>query len=219
MRPSMLPSGLFLVAAAVVVLSGCGQQAVQLDGVEIREYQGQRLDSVATDFRENSIRGPQYVDKDSYRLEITGLVERPASLTYDEVLDRQRYQKVSELMCVEGWSVNILWEGILMRDLFRQVGVKPEANTVILRAADGYSTSFPLSFFYEKDIIMASKMNEVTIPPERGFPFHLVAEEKWGYKWIKWITSIELSNDPSFKGYWESRGYNQEGSRTGSKFD
>ncbi len=54
---------------------------------------------------------------------------------------------------------------------------------------------------------MAHKMNGVTIPPERGHPFQLVAESKWGYKWIKWITKIELSDDENYKGYWESRGY------------
>ena len=212
-----------IIPAASLLLSlylaGCAEAPVQLDGVEIRDYQGQRLDSVATDFRENSIKGPQYIDKDSYRLEMTGLVEHPASLTYDEVLGLQHYSKVAELECVEGWSVNILWEGVLVRDLFSQAGVKPEANTVIFWAADGYSTSFPLSFFNDKDIIMASKMNEVTIPPERGFPFHLVAEEKWGYKWIKWITKIELSDDPNFRGYWESRGYSHGGERSGSKYD
>lgn len=207
-----------MLAAAGVTLAGCGQQAVQLDGVEIREYQGKRLDSVATDFRENSIKGPQYIDKDGYRLEINGLVDRPASLSYDEVLDRQHYSKVSMLECVEGWSVDIFWEGVLVRDLFQQVGVKPEANTVIFWAVDGYSSSYPLSWFYDKDIIMASRMNEVTIPPERGFPFMLVAEDKWGYKWVKWITRIELTNDPAYRGYWESRGYNQNGDRSGSKY-
>jgi len=50
-------------------------------------------------------------------------------------------------------------------------------------------------------------MNEITVPPERGFPFELVAESKWGYKWIKWITAIELSDDVDYRGYWEKRGY------------
>jgi DMSO/TMAO reductase YedYZ molybdopterin-dependent catalytic subunit len=54
---------------------------------------------------------------------------------------------------------------------------------------------------------MAYKMNEITMPPERGFPFALVAESKWGYKWIKWITAIELSDDADYRGYWEERGF------------
>jgi DMSO/TMAO reductase YedYZ molybdopterin-dependent catalytic subunit len=208
-----------LMALLMGLTAGCGSEAVQLDGVEVREYQGQDLSSVATDFRENTIHGPQYIDQDTYRLEVTGLVDNPREFTYDEVINRQLYKKVSELECVEGWSVDILWEGILLRDLLNEVGVKPEANTVILYAYDGYSTSFPLSYFYDNDIIMADKMNDVTIPPERGWPFMLVAEDKWGYKWIKWITSIELSNNEDYRGYWESRGYNQNGDRSGSKFD
>ncbi len=221
-----MPGKLKLIAmvAAVCLLAltaaaGCGAEAIELDGVEIREYQGEDLSSVASDFRENSIKGPQYIDHESYRLEVGGLVENPGTYTYDEVLDRQHYKKVAELECVEGWSVNILWEGILLRDLLSDVGVKPEANTVILYAVDGYSTSFPLSFFYDRDIIMASMMNEVPIPPERGWPFMLVAEEKWGYKWIKWITRIELSDDEEYRGYWEDRGYSQDAVRGGDKFD
>lgn len=50
-------------------------------------------------------------------------------------------------------------------------------------------------------------MNGLELPPERGFPFQLVAESKYGYKWIKWITEIELSGDANCEGYWESRGY------------
>ena len=50
-------------------------------------------------------------------------------------------------------------------------------------------------------------MNNITFPPERGFPFQLVAESKFGYKWIKWITEIELYDDADYRGYWESRGY------------
>jgi DMSO/TMAO reductase YedYZ molybdopterin-dependent catalytic subunit len=57
-------------------------------------------------------------------------------------------------------------------------------------------------------------MNNVTIPPERGFPFELVAESKYGYKWIKWVTSIELSNDTEYLGFWESRGYSNDATIT-----
>ncbi|MBI5871311.1 MAG: molybdopterin-dependent oxidoreductase [Actinobacteria bacterium] len=215
----------FETAAALVLLGlslfplGCGdEEPVKLEGVEVREYQGKDLSSVATDFVENSIKGPQYIDQESYRLEVGGLVDRPREYTYDEVLSHQSYSKVSTLECVEGWKVDILWEGMLVRDLFQEAGVKPEANTVVMYAADGYTSSYPLSWFYDRDIIMAWKMNDITIPSERGFPFHLVAEDKWGYKWIKWITKIELTSDPSFRGYWESRGYNQDGARTGPKF-
>ena len=66
--------------------------------------------------------------------------------TYREILDNHRhYSKVVTLDCVEGWSVRILWEGVLVRDLINEAGADPRANTVIFHAADGYTTSFPLS--------------------------------------------------------------------------
>jgi DMSO/TMAO reductase YedYZ molybdopterin-dependent catalytic subunit len=40
-----------------------------------------------------------------------------------------------------------------------------------------------------------------------GYPFIVVAEEKLGYKWARWVTRIELSEDPDYQGYWEQRGY------------
>jgi cytochrome b561 len=193
------------------------KKPIQLSGVEVNNYQGEKLGSI-NDFRENSIKGPQHVDRKSYRLEITGLVTQPAVYTYEDVLKLPPYQKVVTLNCVEGWSVKALWEGILVKDLFKNVTVKPEANTVIFYAADGYSTSFPLAYILQNNIMMAYKLNGIELPAERGFPFQLVAEQKWGYKWIRWITKIELSSDVNYQGFWESRGYNNDGSLNGSKF-
>ena len=67
--------------------------------------------------------------------------------------------------------------------------------------------------------MLAYKVNNITLTPKLGFPFLLVAEEKWGYKWIKWITEIEISDDQEFKGYWEERGYNNNGSIEGSIYE
>ena len=179
----------------------------EFEYVEVREYEGQDLSSISH-FRENSIKGPQYVDNETYRLTITGLVNNELEYTYDEVLyNYTSFKKVVTLHCVEGWRVTILWEGILLKDLLADVEVDPEANTVIFYAYDGYSTSVPLDYIVDNNIIMAYKMNNVTLPPDRGFPFQLVAESKWGYKWIKWITAIELSDNEDYRGYWESRGY------------
>ncbi len=189
---------------------GHGGEVKELGSVEVREYQGERLSSI-NNFRENSIKGPQHVDISSYQLTIDGLVETPQSYTYDEVISgNQLYKKVVRLNCVEGWSVDILWEGVMVRDLLAEAKVQPEAKVIIFHAYDGYTTSLPLAYFMDNDIMMAYKMNEVTLPPERGFPFQLVAESKWGYKWIKWIVRIELSDDVDYRGFWESRGYSNE---------
>lgn len=191
---------------------------IKLSAVEVKEYKGERLDSI-NDFRENSIAGPQYINKETYKLEVAGLVEKPIDYSYNEILNLQPYQKVVQLNCVEGWSAKILWEGVLVRDLLKDLAIKPEAKTIILYAQDGYSTSFPIDYIMHNDIIMAYKMNDVEIPPERGFPFQLVAEQKWGYKWIKWITKIELSDDVNYKGFWESRGYSNTGNLDEPKFE
>jgi DMSO/TMAO reductase YedYZ molybdopterin-dependent catalytic subunit len=175
--------------------------------VEIREYEGVDLSSINS-FRENSIEGPQEIDMESYMLRITGLVVNSKNYTYDEVIDKhQQYKKVVTLDCVEGWSVTILWEGLLVRDVLAEAEPLANAQVVIFHAYDGYTTSLPVDYIADNDILMAYKMNGVVLPPERGFPFQLVAESKWGYKWIKWITEIELSDDADYRGYWESRGY------------
>ena len=209
---------LFIVALLVVFsLLSYRRQPTTLPVVEIQNYQGEKLGSL-NDFRENSIKGPQYIDKNSYQLEISGLVSAPAMYSYADILQLPAYQKVVTLDCVEGWSVKALWEGILVKDLLKNMAIKPEAKTIIFYAADGYSTSFPLDYVLNNDIIMADKINGVVLPPERGFPFQLVAEQKWGYKWIKWITKIELSSDTNYKGFWESRGYNNNGDLKDSQY-
>ncbi len=200
------------------MFSDSSDDGVDLTEVEVREYEGEDLSSI-THFRENSIRGPQSVDIDNYRLTISGLVDDPKVLGYDEIITSyETYRKVVTLYCVEGWDVTILWEGVLLRDLIEEAGAVPGAHTVIFRAVDGYSTSLPLTYVIDNDILLAHKMNDVILPPERGFPFHLVAESKWGYKWIKWVNVIELSDDEHFLGYWEQRGFSNAADRDESFF-
>jgi DMSO/TMAO reductase YedYZ molybdopterin-dependent catalytic subunit len=205
-----------VISMILVAISGCQvgdnmDKTNDLEPVEIREYEGTDLSSINA-FRENSIEGPQQIDIESYRLKITGLCQNPKSYTYDEVINNlTHYKKVSTLYCVEGWSVTILWEGVMVRELIEESSPLLEARVVIFHAYDGYTTSFPIEYIMDNDIIMAYKMNGLTLPPERGFPFELVAESKWGYKWIRWVTEIELSDDVNYKGYWESRGYSNTG--------
>ena len=180
---------------------------IDLNPKEIREYEGESLSSI-NDFRENSIKGPQEIDINTYSLTIKGLVNESKEYTYYQVIEGfQKYRKVVTLHCVEGWSAKILWEGFLVKDLLNEAGTNPEALVVIFRAYDGYSTALPLDYLLGNDILVAYKMNNVTLPPERGFPFQLVAESKLGYKWAKWITEIEVSDNADYLGYWESRGY------------
>jgi DMSO/TMAO reductase YedYZ molybdopterin-dependent catalytic subunit len=195
------------------------QPIVQLEPVEIREYQGERLSSLK-DFNENAIKGTQRVDINEYILEIVGLVQETKKFSYNEIIDNfEHYKKVATLDCVEGWLVKILWEGILLKDLIGKDNILPKAKIIIFHAYDGYTTSFPVDYIMDNDILLAYKMNEVTLPAQRGFPFQLVAESKWGYKWIKWVTKIEISDDETYRGFWESRGYANEGDIDKSYFE
>lgn len=201
---------ILLIALAVPLWAGCST-TIELTGTEIMEYEGEDLSSI-NDFRENSIKGPQHIDIDSYELLVTGLVDNPKTYTYDDIVSNyQSYKKVITLNCVEGWSATILWEGILLKDLLEEATVNPEAQVVIFHAYDGYTTSMSLDCIIDNDIMLAYKMNGLFLPPERGFPFELVAESKWGYKWIKWITQIQLSDNTEYRGFWESRGYSNSG--------
>jgi len=211
------------VALLVAFMGGCAvpvpEEPGNLDAIEIRDYQGENLSSIK-DFRENSIKGPQYVDPERYDLKVYGQVDDEKTYLYDDVLDSfESYEKVVTLDCVEGWSVTLLWEGVLVRDLLDDVGLAPEAKVVIFRAVDYYSTALPIEYFYENDILLAHTMNGVVLPPERGFPFQLVAESKWGYKWIKWVHEIELSDDVDYKGYWEQQGFSNEADTDNSFFE
>jgi len=215
----IVAASLFLVFGRPAVIPGSGAGGpTALGAVEVRSYKGADLSSV-NDFRENSIQGPQHVNISDYRMTVNGLANRTVVRTYDEILAKYpHYTKVVTLHCVEGWDATILWEGVLVRDIIADAGPDPRVNTVILTARDGYTTSFPLAYFYDRDILLAYRMNNVTMPAERGYPFELVAEDKWGYKWIKWVEKIELSDDPSYRGYWEMRGYSNTGDLNKSMF-
>lgn len=214
---------ILLIGAIAVLyaldLAGNRAGVTELAPAEVREYQGEQLSSIA-DFRENSIHGPQYVNSSTYTLTIDGQVENRKEYSYDALIERfPHYRKVVTLYCVEGWDVTILWEGVRVKDLLLEAGVKPGANTVIFYAEDGYSSSLPLTYIEDRDILLAYAMNNVTLPAERGFPFQLVAEDRWGYKWVKWVTRIEVSDDENYRGYWESRGYANNGSVDRSFFN
>jgi DMSO/TMAO reductase YedYZ molybdopterin-dependent catalytic subunit len=197
----------FTLALLLVGIYYLGTRPKVLYPGEVTNYQGENLSSI-TDVRENAIKGTQFLNSSTYRLKITGLVNHTVEYSYNELLSNfSKYQKAVTLHCVEGWSATILWEGFLVTDLINDAGVNSSAVGVIFYASDGYSTELPLDYINNNSILMAYKMNDVVIPPERGFPFELVAESQYGYKWIKWVTQIELTDDPNYLGFWESRGY------------
>lgn len=177
--------------------------------LEIQEYEGKLLDP-AIGPRDNSITGVQEIDINKYQLKITGLVNNEISLSYQDVLEMTSYQRLITLYCVEGWDATILWEGVLLTDLIDLGEAKSTANTVIFHAEDGYTTSLPYAVIKDRQLILAYKANGIALPNEMGYPFIVVAENKLGYKWARWVTEIELSSEDTYKGYWESLGYDND---------
>lgn len=177
--------------------------------LEIQEYEGKLLDP-AIGPRDNSITGVQEIDINKYQLKITGLVNNEISLSYQDVLEMTSYQRLITLYCVEGWDATILWEGVLLTDLIDLGEAKSTANTVIFHAEDGYTTSLPYAVIKDRQLILAYKANGIALPNEMGYPFIVIAENKLGYKWARWVTEIELSSEDTYKGYWESLGYDND---------
>jgi DMSO/TMAO reductase YedYZ molybdopterin-dependent catalytic subunit len=188
--------------------------------IEATEFMGVKLTPISQQ-RNNGLNGPQHIDKDSYRLTVDGLVENPLSLSYADLLAYPQISKLMDLNCVESWNFTAKWTGPALGSIFQDARVKPEAVIVIFHTADvpeGYS-SLTLSDITARNIIIALKLNDITLPESRGFPFQVVAESKYGYKWSKWITRIELSSDASFRGYWEANGYNNNADIGGPGFE
>jgi DMSO/TMAO reductase YedYZ molybdopterin-dependent catalytic subunit len=217
----IIPALLSLIVS--IVLTACGQPVAtppptSTGEVEATEYMGNKLTPISQQ-NNNALQGTQHIDKATYSLNVDGLVDKPLSLSY---ADLQAYPQISRLMdldCVEGWNFTAKWTGPALGAIFADAQVKPEALIAIFHTADaeGY-TSLDLSYIQGKDIIIALKLNDITLPADRGFPFQVVAESKFGYKWAKWVTRIELSSDTNFRGYWESYGYNNNADVNGPGF-
>ncbi len=197
--------------------TAAGQATIE---VEATEFQGVELTPINKQGN-NALSGTKVIDRETYKLTVDGLVEKPLTLTYK---DLQAYPAESWLLkfnCVEGWNFTAKWTGPQLNSIFKDAGVKPEAKIAIFYTADvpeGY-TSLDLGYIRDNNILLALKLNDVTLSPERGFPFQVVAKSKFGYKWAKWIVRIELSSDTNFKGYWESAGYSNNADEKGPAFD
>jgi DMSO/TMAO reductase YedYZ molybdopterin-dependent catalytic subunit len=200
--------------------STSGSLTTTIEESEATEFQGVKLTPINKQGN-NALAGTQYVDKQNYRLTVDGLVENPLMLTYDQIL---AYPQESWLMlfnCVEGWNFTAKWTGPQINSILNDAKVKPEAKIIIFYTTDapvGY-TSLDLDYIQDNNILLALKINDITLPPERGFPFQVVAKSKFGYKWAKWVTRMELSSDINFRGYWESAGYNNNADENEPAFE
>jgi len=154
-----------------------------------------------------------------WRLEVRGLVERPARLSLAELRRLPARTQVTRHDCVEGWSAIAKWTGVRLGTVLDLAGVRPTARYVVLRCADimeepdeSYYESVDLEDAYHEQTILAYEMNDRPLTVAHGAPLRLRVERQLGYKMAKYVMVVEMVE--SFEdieggrgGYWEDQGY------------
>jgi DMSO/TMAO reductase YedYZ molybdopterin-dependent catalytic subunit len=202
MLTGLAPSGPNEVAPPPTLQAPASSDLPEVEAVEYAVMKLTPLDEQGN----NAIEGTQQIDRETYRLKVTGLVDEEIEMSYDDLLNLPAYSEFVRMPCVEGWGFDAKWTGFLVVDLLDEAGLRPEAAYVVFHSADGYSTGLDLDYLKEENVLLAYGINDVTLPPERGFPLQVVAKGKYGYKWAKWVTEIEVVAEER-RGFWESRGY------------
>ena len=167
------------------------------------------------------------VEIETWRLDITGLVDRPFSLTYDELLRLDAVEEAVTLQCVSnevGGDLvdNAVWQGVPLAALLERAGVRDEATQIVGRSVDGWTAGFPTDVARDGRVaLVAYAMNGEPLPTRHGFPARLVVSGLYGYvSATKWLREIELTTWDSFDGYWISRGWAKNGPiKTMSRID
>lgn len=151
------------------------------------------------------------VDESTWTLEITGLVEKPITLTYAQLTALLSIEQYTTLECVSnvvGGDLisNAKWKGVPFRDLLAMASPKAGVRKVKLTGADGYDDSVAFDRAMSAENLLAWEMNGEKLPTAHGFPARLLVPGIYGMKNVKWLTRIELV-DYDFQGYWQTRGW------------
>jgi DMSO/TMAO reductase YedYZ molybdopterin-dependent catalytic subunit len=149
-------------------------------------------------------------DERVWRLQIDGLVERPVSLTYAQLLALPRATQITDFHCVTGWSVpNVNWAGVRIADLLALARPKAAAKAIrFVSLENPYQDSLTLGQALQPDVMLAYELDGKQLSRPHGAPVRVVIPEMYGYKGVKWLTRMELV-DHQPTGYWEGLGYDQ----------
>lgn len=151
------------------------------------------------------------IDRDTYELQITGLVDNPTSFTLDELLTLNLTEMPLTIECI-GNSENgpligtAVWKGFNVYDLLDSLGISENATGVKYRAADGYWASHTMDQLLNNNVMGALYMNGVEIPPVQGFPLRILNPGYYGVKQPAWVTRIEVIDRP-LEDYWDDFGW------------
>ncbi len=167
------------------------------------------------------------VDPTTWSLRISGMVDTPIEISYDELLERSTTVAPVTLSCVSnevggGLVGNAIWQGVPLVDLLEEAGVQEGATQVASRSIDGWTCGFPTEAVFDgRTALVAVSMNGEPLPVRHGFPARLVVSGLYGYvSATKWLTDIELTTIEGFDGYWIPRGWSKLGPvKTQSRID
>jgi len=154
------------------------------------------------------------VDADTWRLNVTGMVDHPFEVTFADLLAMPAVEEAVTLTCVSnevGGDLvgNAIWRGVLLTDLLTRAGVQSGASQIVGRSVDGFTTGFPTDVARDgRRAMVAYAMNGEPLPAEHGFPARLVVPGLYGYvSATKWLGEIELTTLEAFDAYWIPRGW------------
>jgi DMSO/TMAO reductase YedYZ molybdopterin-dependent catalytic subunit len=151
------------------------------------------------------------VPAEQWTVKVDGLVDTPLTVDHATWTSLQRMTETVDFHCVEGWGVDdVRWGGVAPSVLLDQAGVKPEAKYAVFHAYGGdYLSTLPLELVTDEKSMLADSLNGAPLPPKHGGPLRLVVPVQLGYKNVKWVERIELT-DSVRAGYWEERGYPED---------
>ena len=143
----------------------------------------------------------------AWRLEITGDVATPLSLTISELMKLEQVTQTCDVHCVTGWTLlDSRWQGILMKTIMDLSGVRSRAGFVVFEAPGGYTSSIPVSEARKGNVILAHGFFDQKLPRAHGAPLRALVPDRYFYKSVKWLNRIKftVADEP---GYYETRGY------------
>lgn len=168
------------------------------------------------------------IDASTWRLKITGMVDREVEIGFDELLALPLTEHTTTLMCVSnevGGNLvgNATWLGYPIRELLKKAGPQAGADMVLSTSIDGFTAGSPLDVLLEEDraSLLAVGMNGEPLPLEHGFPVRMVVPGLYGYvSATKWLVSLKVTTFAQDMGYWTPRGWSAKGPvKTSSRID
>ncbi len=156
---------------------------------------------------------PPRIDAADWRLAVDGLVDRPLSLSLDELRAMPSVSQVITLECISnrvGGDLigTSLWTGVRLRELLDRAGIQPAARAIHVRAADGFYESVELADMNDPRTLLVYAMNREPLPDIHGFPLRIYIPNRHGMKQPKWITQLHVA-DRDGPGYWVDRGWSR----------